>query len=198
MGLSVACDCGTCISRSYPLTIFANIKSVTSACMDMQADQGFCYLLIRKYNMKTCYKWNFNFLDSLCSYADYYGFEPFCDPEARFAHVAVKINIFILKIGQHTIYWYFLRGQVEQSHTSLCRYSRVFASCQNIESNSAGILSIGIYLRCFSLFNKFWNLLDWLICYLHGKAFVWTLSTVAYKPSFNKKVSFFHLLCSNV
>ena len=36
------------------------------ACASAQTDQRLCYSLIGKYHILTCYKRNFNFLDSLC------------------------------------------------------------------------------------------------------------------------------------
>ena len=37
------------------------------ACASVHTDQCFCYSLIEKYYIKTCYKQNFTILASLCS-----------------------------------------------------------------------------------------------------------------------------------
>ena len=38
-----------------------------SACAYAQSDQRLCFSLFGKYHIQTCYKWNFNFLDSPCN-----------------------------------------------------------------------------------------------------------------------------------
>ena len=59
------------------------------ACVSAQTDQCLCYLLIRKCYNLTCYKSNFNFLASLCSWVHWFESCFVRIPEDRFCHVKV-------------------------------------------------------------------------------------------------------------
>ena len=54
------------------------------ACVSAQSDQRLCYSLFRKYHMQTCYRWNFNFLASLCNWGDWFETHFVGHPEDRF------------------------------------------------------------------------------------------------------------------
>ena len=57
-----------------------------------QSDQHLCYSLIGKYNTQTCYKLNFNFQASLCSWAGWFEFHFFVNPEDRFCHDEAQMS----------------------------------------------------------------------------------------------------------
>ena len=68
-----------------------------------QPDQCLCFLLFGKYHIQACYKRNFNFLPSLCSWVGWFESHFFWNPEGSFfrseAHFAAKpIFIAILQV----------------------------------------------------------------------------------------------------
>ena len=77
------------------------------ACISAQSDQRLCFLLFGKYHIQSCYRRNFNFLDSLCSWAGW--FEPhFCgNPEDRFFRgeaLNMRTNYFRILYHLHVYY----------------------------------------------------------------------------------------------
>ena len=68
---------------------FANNKS-------MQSDQYLCYSLIGKYHIDICYKGNFYFLNSLYSWADWFGDDQVGNPEDTFSCVKARVARYYL------------------------------------------------------------------------------------------------------
>ena len=54
------------------------------ACASAQSDQRLCCSVFGKYHFKACYKRNFNFLASPCSWADWFESHFVGNPEDRF------------------------------------------------------------------------------------------------------------------
>ena len=61
------------------------------ACALGQTDQHLCYSLFGKYHIWTCYKWNFIFLSSLCSWTGWFESHFVWNPEDRFLCVETQI-----------------------------------------------------------------------------------------------------------
>ena len=62
------------------------------ACASAQSDQRLCYSLFGKFHMWTCYRWNLNFLASLCSWGDWLETSYIGNPEDRFCHMEAHIQ----------------------------------------------------------------------------------------------------------
>ena len=56
------------------------------ACASAQSDQRLCYSRFGKNHILACYKRNFNFLASLCSFGDWFECGFVRNPEDRFSH----------------------------------------------------------------------------------------------------------------
>ena len=61
------------------------------ACASAQSDQRLWYSLFGKHHMLTCYRWNFNFLASLCSWGDWFETRFVGHPEDRFSRDEAQI-----------------------------------------------------------------------------------------------------------
>ena len=90
------------------------------ACASMHSDQRLCYLLIGKYHIKTCYKWKFTLLASLCSWGEWFEFPLVGNPENRFCGITAQMVD--LAPQSSCIYtleeWFFTQiWQVAKSHT---------------------------------------------------------------------------------
>ena len=65
------------------------------ACASTQTDQRLCYSLFEKCHISTCYKRNFNFLASLCSWGDWFESHFVRNSKAGFVATRHKLNISI-------------------------------------------------------------------------------------------------------
>ena len=70
------------------------------ACASAQSDQRLCYSLCGKYHIWTCYRWNFNFLDSPCSWGVWFETrlvgnpeDQFCRDEAHLTGIQRKVQV---------------------------------------------------------------------------------------------------------
>ena len=73
------------------------------ACASAQSDQRLCYSLFGKYHINACYKWNFNFLASHCSWAGWFESHFVGNPEDRFSHVAAQLLCLLKRLYS----WYY-------------------------------------------------------------------------------------------
>ena len=67
------------------------------ACASAQSDKRHCFSLFGKYNMWTCYRWNVNFLASLCSWGDLFETRFVGNPEDRFSRDETHLSPFKAK-----------------------------------------------------------------------------------------------------
>ena len=74
------------------------------ACASAQSDLRLCYSHYGKYHMLTCYRWNFNFLASLCSWGDWFETRFVRNPEDRFSRDEAQLM-------QHTCIWSHSSGK---------------------------------------------------------------------------------------
>ena len=65
---------------------FANNTGADQPAHPRSLISTFAIRFFGKYHMLTCYKWNFNFLASLCSWGDWFETRFFGNPEDRFSH----------------------------------------------------------------------------------------------------------------
>ena len=72
------------------------------ACASAQSDQRLCFSLFEKYHMCSWYRWNFNFLASLCSWEEWFETrfvgspkDRFCRDEAHFVY-RTRWTVFVL------------------------------------------------------------------------------------------------------
>ena len=80
------------------------------ACISAQTDQSLCYSLFGKYHIYPCYRRNFNFLASLCSWYDWFESRFVGNPEDRFCHVeahfiAIVLMCQLVGICECDIFW---------------------------------------------------------------------------------------------
>ena len=89
------------------------------ACASAQSDQCLCYSLFEKYHVKACYKRNFKFLASLCSWGDWFESHFVWNPEDRFCRDEAQI----LSAVYDLIIEYFSnsRGDISAWSSSLIR-----------------------------------------------------------------------------
>ena len=71
------------------------------ACASAQSDQRLCYSLNGMYNISTCYKRNFNFLASLCSWVGWFKSRYYDNPEDRFS----RDEALIIMIVPRRCFW---------------------------------------------------------------------------------------------
>ena len=86
-------ETGLCLSARKSSSEVCQKQSCRPACTSAQSYQRLCYLLIGKYNIKTCYKRHFTILACLCSWGDWFEYrfvrfikDIFCHVEAYMAH----------------------------------------------------------------------------------------------------------------
>ena len=82
------------------------------ACTSVQSDQRLCHSLIGKYNISTCYKRNFNFLASLCSWAGWFESRYYGNPEDRFSRDEAHLMMWL-----KCIICMHIRASIRDLHT---------------------------------------------------------------------------------
>ena len=73
------------------------------ACAPAQSDQRLCYSPFGTYHMLTCYRWNFSFLASLCSWGDCFETRFVRNPKDRFSRDEAHLIAFEIRTSQKNI-----------------------------------------------------------------------------------------------
>ena len=120
------------------------------ACASAQSDQRLCYSLFEMYYMLTCYRWNFNFLASLCSWGDLFETRFVGNPEDRFSRVAVQMLSAYLASGIVTCW----------DRADLLALLYVMLSCVLSRSHMVFWVRCGIWLYVSLIFAFFFTLIS--------------------------------------
>ena len=98
-----------------------------------QTDQPLCYSLTGKYHILTCFKRNFNVLDSLCSWGDWFESRSVRNCKDRFCHdeahkrgrteIMSKFHLITEKIAKISC-WFFLSKYTAAFPTCIANSSR--------------------------------------------------------------------------
>ena len=140
--------------RENILRRFVTNKGATD--QPVQSDQCLCYWLIGKYHIKTCYKRNFTILASLCSWADWFGYELVRNLNDSFSPVAAhmwgKIRSHICDIWGATCDFQQCGMCDQQRLRPACAYAQSDQSlCQSLEYSMSVKLLTKQHLEFLSL-----------------------------------------------
>ena len=75
------------VDAKKPVFGVGNQQRRRPACASAQSNQRHCFSLIGMYCIKTCYKWNFTILASICGWADWFESHFIRNLEDRFSRV---------------------------------------------------------------------------------------------------------------
>ena len=147
-----------------PVYAICEQQRCRSACACVQSDQRLCFSLPGKYNISTCYSWNFKTLASFCSWADWFECNLVANPEDRFSRdvtqsVKLKLQEFVfinLHLPSGHIHPYQLDESISKfsgvwwTFSFLFNLEQIFLLANSEDSNQSSDLG----LHCFSYVPK--------------------------------------------